>query len=617
MKIFKMLLKTPGIFWRFIRKFQSVVGTLLFIILMFFVISMMFGAKPKPQFNNATLMVSLNGSVSEQERMIDPQEALLANDLPHQHLIRNVIKAIKRAGTDNRIKNLILDLDGLGGIGASKTYYIGEALKEFKASGKKIYVYGEYLGKAAYLMASYADEIYLHPQGGIFIDGYSSYRFYYKEFMENIKAEVSLFRVGKFKSAMEPYIRNNMSEADKVSRKEFLGSLWNEYVDVIAKNRGFEGAGFKNALQNIDLEIVKSGGSFASFAQSQKLVDGLKSRTEWSEYVSKLAGKIGRSSDLNIINYGYYLMDKPAFKFAKEKIAVIYITGAITDGNAVIGGGDRIARHLREARKDKNVKAVILRIDSPGGSAFASEIIREEILLLKKEGITVVASMGSLAASGGYYVAADADEIWAAPTTITGSIGIFGMIPNFEGTLKEVGIHVDGVGTTDLVPVGIIKRLPEKFSKIMQLNVENGYRHFIELVANGRGMSVQEVEAVAQGRVWIGRAALENGLIDNLGTFDDALAATAKSLGLENYRLKYWRDKPEFKQELLNMLTEVSIEERAGTQMKGADFSNFKNSTRSKPQQKLLMKIYDDLKILNDFNDPQNLYLLCEECNAK
>ena len=615
MKILKFFFKLPVMLWRFIRKAQSAIGTLLFIFLFFIVISALSsGGKPEVKIDGAALMISLNGSVSEQPNTVDPQQMLLGGEIPAQHLVKDIIKSIKLAKNDKRIKHIILDLDGITSIGSSKIYYIGEALKSFKESEKKIYLYSEFLGQASYLLASYADEIYLHPQGGVFIEGYSSYRFYYKNFMNKIKADVSLFRVGKYKSAMEPYIRNDMSDADKLSRKELIGSLWNEYVGKIAENRSFKAETFKRSLNNIDVGMAKLDVNFAGFAKHQKLVDGLKSRTQWSKFIKKITGTKQDSDLLNVVNYQQYLTANHSSQYAKEKIAVVYVTGVITNGNALKGGGDRIARHLREVRKDGNVKAVIIRIDSPGGSAFASEIIREEILLLKEKGIRVIASMGSVAASGGYYVAADADEIWASPTTITGSIGIFGMIPNFEGTLNALGINVDGVGTTDLSPIGITKKLPEKFKKIMQVNIEKGYQNFVDLVANGRGVTVEEIEKVAQGRVWVGSQAVKNGLVDKLGTFDDTVIALAADLGLTNYKLVFWQDELNSKQKILKMLSEMSLK---ADQTSSEDIRDFMTSKSPKIHQKLISKIYKDLKLLSDLDDPRNMYLLCTECDVR
>ena len=327
--------------------------------------------------------------------------------------------------------------------------------------------------------------------------------------------------------------------------------------------------------------------------------------------MQELVGKGDENQEINQIYLRDYLSSKmilPDLKPNKNVIAVVYASGSIMDGEMAQGtvGGDTLSRQLRDARNDDKVKAVVLRVESPGGSAFASEIIRQEVLLLKKEGKPVIASFGGVAASGGYWISANADEIWASPTTITGSIGIFGAIPNIEGTLAKIGITTDGVGTTSLVSAGINKPIPEKLRNIIQSNIENGYQRFLNLVAEGRGMTIAQVNEIAQGRVWSGRKALEIGLVDHLGNIDQAIEAAATRANLEEYKVVTVEDEIPLQIQLLSSLFNNQSE-----------VAQYILNKRNSPEKILMRKITQKLSIFNKLNDPHHAYVLCVDCLAQ
>jgi len=605
--IFSSLWQALAIFWRAFRKFQSAVGTLLFMLLMVFLVVALLQSKKIIVPDQGALVVSLEGVIQEQKIYNEsPLQALSAGSRKRQTILRDVIRSIDLARQDDRISLLIVNTNGLLGAMPSKLHYIGVAISRFRESGKKVVTYGNNFTQAGYLIASYADEIYLHPHGGVLLYGYGSYQNYYKGFLDKIKAEVQLFRVGKYKSAMEPFIRSDMSPAARQASRMLLGDLWGEYMDAVAISRALDKGDITAKFDSVDGDLAGVGGDLAELAMRYKLVDGLKTREEWRQYLGELLK--AKSDDLKDKTIGYqaYLAaDALKVSPSHDMIAVVYANGVIMDGEHPqgIAGGDTVSRHLREARLNDKVKAVILRVNSPGGSAFASELIRQEVLQLKAAGKPVIVSMGSLAASGGYWISANADEIWAAPTTITGSIGIFGAIPNFEGTLAEIGINTDGVGTTPLSVAGVTKPLPEKVKAIIQSSIENGYDRFLKLVSEGRNMTVEQVHEIAQGRVWSGTKALELGLVDKLGSFDDTVRSAAKMAGLDKYKLAFWEDPIPWDVKLIADLME-----------RHAGLGNMLQSRTMSPQEILAAQIMARLSIFGQLNDPNNAYVLCLGC---
>jgi protease IV len=602
-------------FWKFIQKIQSFVGTFLFLIILLLfsgiIFESMFIDSSDNEFKvkNSALVLNFKGLIVEQETFSsDPYEQLLAGKIGSNTRLRDVTKALELAAIDDDIKVLVLDFKNFAGAYPSKLHYIGEKITEFKQSGKKVISYGSLYSQSAYLLSSFSDEIYMHPQGSVLLYGYGSYQNYYQGFLEKVKAEVQLFRVGKFKSAMEPFIRSDMSDEARLASLELYGGLWDQYISEISKQRNLEENVIRDGIENADQLIINLGGDFGKLALENSLVDGLKTRAEWVEYLQSLVGKGNGKKEINQINFADYLaskFDMGDLERGKNIVAVVYASGAIMDGNMPQGtvGGDTLSRQLRGARLDKNVKAVVLRVDSPGGSAFASELIRQEVLLLKKAGKPIIASFASVAASGGYWISANADEIWASPTTITGSIGIFGAIPNIEGTLAAIGITTDGVGTTSLSSAPLYKPLPQKLKNIIQSNIENGYQRFLNIVAEGRNMTTSDVNEIAQGRVWTGLKAKEIGLVDHLGNIDQAINSAATMAKLENYKVRHWEDKVPFQMQLIAKFFENQ-----------GQMANLARSFSERPEQVLMKKITEKLSIFSIMNDPQHAYVLCVNC---
>jgi len=602
-------------FWNFVQKLQSFVGTFLFLILMAIITSYILGAfffdqsEDRLKADNTALVINLKGTIVEQEEFSSNLYGqLLSGASSSNTRLRDVVRAIELATEDDNISALILDFNRFGGAYPTKLHYIGSKIAGFKESGKKVYSYGSLYDQSAYLLASFADEIYMHPRGAALLYGYGGYQNYYLGFLEKIKAEVQLFRVGKYKSAMEPFIRSNMSEEAKQANMELYGGLWDAFITEISSQRMIEENIIRSGIENADQMLIELGGDLGQLALESSLVDGLKTRGEWVEYMQDKVGKGENGKGINQLYLNDYLsskVNKSNFDRSKDIVAVVYASGSIMDGDMPQGtvGGDTLSRQLREARLDDNVKAVVLRVDSPGGSAFASEIIRQEVLLLKKAGKPVVASFAAVAASGGYWIAADADEIWASPTTITGSIGIFGAIPNIEGTLAEIGITTDGVGTTPLVLAGINKPLPEKLKNIIQSNIENGYRRFLEIVANGRNMTTEQVDEIAQGRVWTGQKAQEIGLVDKLGNIDQAVASAGQLAGLDDYRVKHWEDDMPFE---VYLVAKILNQDGA--------LAAIMQSGINSPEQIIMSKITEKLSLFSKMNDPHHAYVLCLNC---
>lgn len=602
-------------FWKFIQKLQSFVGTFLFLVISMiitaFLLNALFSDSDKNVFepNNSALVLNLRGSIVEQETFSDdPYEQILAGELGSNTLLRDVIKAIELATEDDNIDMLVLDFDRFSGAYPSKILYIGSKIEEFKQAGKKVVSYSNLYDQSAYLLASFSDEIYMHPQGAALLYGYGGYQNYFLGFLDKIKAEVQLFRVGEYKSAMEPFVRTDMSDEAREANLELYNGLWDEYLATVSSQRGIDENEIRRRINNADQIVSDLNGDLGQVALQNSLVDGLKTRQEWSTYMQDNVGAANNNSGINQIEFREYLASKSEFNSLTESenvVAVLYANGAIMDGDMPQGtvGGETLSRQLRDARLDSKVKAVVLRVESPGGSAFASELIRQEVLLLKEAGKTVIASMGSVAASGGYWISANADEIWASPTTITGSIGIFGAIPNLEGTLSEIGITTDGVGTSPLVSAGLNKPLPEKLKTIIQSNIENGYDRFLQLVAEGRDMTTEQVNEIAQGRVWSGQKAYELGLVDHLGNIDQAINAAVEHAELESYKVVHWEDEVPLQVQIISQLFGSS-----------AELVEFVERQKNRPEQKLMKYITSKLVVFDLLNDPGHAYALCVGC---
>ncbi|TVQ41795.1 MAG: signal peptide peptidase SppA [Wenzhouxiangella sp.] len=532
-------------FWRGLTALRMAVFNILFLVVLALVIGLIIRGGDKLVIEpDTTLVLAPVGIIVEEytgspiERAI--QEAL-GQDVPETRL-RDLLAVLDQAAEDDRITQVLIDVDRLFGMGTGTMRELNEAFARFRESGKPIVAYGGFMTQGQYFLASQADEIWLDHEGAILIEGYSRFRNYYRDGLDRLGVEVNLFQTGDYKSAMEPWQRSDMSEADREASLHFLAGLWREYLEMVASNRGMPVAVLVELVENFSDYLTEAEGNFGELALEKGLVDRLVSRPELrAEMIRR--GAPDDNGSFRQVAHGAFLQPEMPKIMPGDQVAVIVAEGLITEGNQPPGtiGSESTSRKIRQAARDDNVKAVVLRVNSGGGSAFASEIIRREINALRDAGKPVVVSMGNVAASGGYWIAMGADEIWANPATVTGSIGVIGFFPTFEETLSRIGIHTDGVGTTPLAGAFRADRaLNAELRSILDTFINAAYRDFLALVAEHRQMSVEAVREVAQGRVWTGSQALEFGLVDQLGGLEEAIASAARIAGLgEDFQVRY------------------------------------------------------------------------------
>jgi protease-4 len=596
---------------------RLVLNILFLIIIIAVIVGISNSGSKKPSVNkHSALVLNLTGSLVIQKTWVDPAEKFISQALGKgqddpEILVKDLVNVIENAAKDKRIDTIILELDRFGGGGMDKLKEVGEALATFKESGKPIYAIGDYYGRPQYYLASYADNVYVHPMGSLLMEGYTRYGTYFAEALEKLKVSTHVFKVGKFKSAVEPYLRNDMSPEAKLANEAWLNELWRMYKQNVADTRGFETQNFDETFTELLTKFEAVEGDFAQYALTNNWVDGLRTRAQFRSEMIDLLGVGEEENTYNLVTYPVYAkMLKPIFPKSSNKdenqIAIIVAKGTILDGEQDPGsiGGDSTANLLRKARLNDKVKAVVLQVDSGGGSAFASEVIRQEIELIKAAGKPVIASMSSVAASGGYWISVSADKIYAEPSTITGSIGIFGMLATFENSFNYLGVNSDGVSTNELVGISPGRPLADGYKSLIQMNIERGYKRFISLVADERGMTLEEVDNVAQGRVWVGSQALELGLVDELGGLSEAIAAAAEMAQLENYKQVYIeRELSEDELMWVNLLNNAS-----------SFFTGLNINYEPSPLMKLAKGLDDKTKFITELNDPMASYVLCMEC---
>lgn len=602
--------------WSILNFSRKLFFNIIFIIIAIFIIATLMRDDNKIIVpNNSALVLNIVGDVVIEKRAVDPFEKFLQQAFDQEEenpevLVRDVIFALDNARQDKRITTLVLQLQSMNNAGIDKLKQIATAIDRFKQSGKTVYAIGDYYTQAQYYLASKADNLYLNPMGAMMFEGYGRYPTYFASALEKLKVTTHVFKVGTYKSAVEPLIRDDMSEMAKEANQAWLDVLWDQYKTDVAQARNLPKDNFDEQIESFLAKFETAGGDFASYALDNGWVDALKTREQVRLELVGLVGTDDTELSYSQIDLNSYLsVIKSPFKMTNpntDHVAVVVAKGTILNGDQEAGdiGGDSTARLLRKARLDKSVKAVVLHVDSPGGSAFASEIIRQEVELLKDAGKPVVALMSTYAASGGYWISASADEIWAAPSTITGSIGIFGMFMTYENTLDYLGIHTDGVGTTDFSDLSVTRKLDPRIGQLIQMSIENGYEQFINLVANERNMSPERVDSIAQGRVWIGTTAQELGLVDHLGYVDDAVKAAANLARLEQFDTKYVeRDlspTEKFWKELFGQAT-VMLGKTTFAQSDGRLMGLVKH----------LVKEFDSVA---RFNDPKGVYAHCIAC---
>lgn len=568
------------------------------------------GDDSKETASRGALLLDISGVIVDKpdssQRFSKLSRQLLgaSSDRLQENSLFDIVNTIRQAKDDRNITGIVMDLKNFAGGDQPSMQYIGKALKEFRDSGKPVYAVGENYSQGQYYLASFANKIWLSPQGVVDLHGFATNGLYYKSLLDKLKVSTHVFRVGTYKSAVEPFIRDDMSPAAREADSRWIGELWQNYLNTVAANRQIPAQQVFPGAQGLLEGLTKTGGDTAKYALENKLVDALASSAEIEKALTKEFGWSKTDKNYRAISYYDYALKTPAD--TGDSIGVVFANGAIMDGEETQGnvGGDTTAAQIRDARLDPKVKAIVLRVNSPGGSVTASEVIRAELAAARAAGKPVVVSMGGMAASGGYWISTPANYIVANPSTLTGSIGIFGVITTVENSLDSIGVHTDGVSTSPLADVSITRALPPEAQQMMQLSIENGYKRFITLVADARHSTPEQIDKIAQGHVWTGQDAKANGLVDSLGDFDDAVAKAAELAKVKQWHLEYYVDEPTFFDKVMdNMSGSVrAMLPDAFQAMLPAPLASVASTVKSESDK------------LAAFNDPQNRYAFCLTC---
>ncbi|EEW0113377.1 signal peptide peptidase SppA [Escherichia albertii] len=599
--------------WRLLNFVREMVLNLFFIFLVLVGVGIWMqvsNSDTKETAGRGALLLDISGVIvdkpdsSQRFSRLSRQLLGASSDRRQENSLFDIVNTIRQAKDDRNITGIVMDLKNFAGGDQPSMQYIGKALKEFRDSGKPVYAIGENYSQGQYYLASFANKIWLSPQGVVDLHGFATNGLYYKSLLDKLKVSTHVFRVGTYKSAVEPFIRDDMSPAAREADSRWIGELWQNYLNTVAANRQIPAQQVFPGAQGLLDGLTKTGGDTAKYALDNKLVDALASSAEIEKALTKEFGWNKADKNYRAISYYDYALKTPAD--TGDSIGVVFANGAIMDGEETQGnvGGDTTAAQIRDARLDPKVKAIVLRVNSPGGSVTASEVIRSELAAARAAGKPVVVSMGGMAASGGYWISTPANYIVANPSTLTGSIGIFGVITTVENSLNSIGVHTDGVSTSPLADVSITKALPPEAQQMMQLSIENGYKRFITLVADARKSTPEQIDKIAQGHVWTGQDAKANGLVDSLGDFDDAVAKAAELAKLKQWHLEYYVDEPTFFDKVMdNMSGSVrAMLPETFQAMLPAPLASVASTVKSESDK------------LAAFNDPQNRYAFCLTC---
>lgn len=600
--LFRLIGRLIAFVWRAFDFVRRALFNLVFIVLVVALLAAFWRpAMPLPE--RAALHVRPAGMLVEERSVADPLALLSSRPLVSETSLADLLEAIDSARDDARISALVLETDDLEGGGLSKLAELRAALQRFRDSGKPVFARGERFTQGQYYLASAASELHLAPDGFVLVSGLSRYLTYFKGALDSLGVKMHVFRVGEYKSFSEPFTRSDMSDEDRESSRDLLGALWNVFRNDVSAARKLNPDAFDRYVADYPDQLAAQGGDAAAAALAAGLVDRLSSRDEWLALLKERVGTSQDGSGYQALSAQRYLAQLRATRVASsDKVAVIAVQGSIVDGEGSSGsaGGDAIATMIRQARDNPAIKALVMRIDSPGGSAWASELIRREMEITRKAGKPVVASMSSTAASGGYWIAAGADEIWAHPATVTGSIGVFALFPEFAQPLERLGVTVDGVATGPLAGALDPRRpLAPAAASALQSAIEHSYGRFLRIVGEARRMTVNEVDQVARGRVWTGEAASRLGLVDQLGGFTEAVQAAAKRAGLDRFDV-VWPD---------GELTPGQRLMRRLGDMAQAVLPQARPATS--PLERMLADLHAETRALLDWNDPQHVYAHC------
>ena len=596
--------------WRVLDGLRKALNLIVVLLIVMLIFAVLRGNLPRVPAK-AALLVAPEGQLVEQLTG-EPLERAFQEARGQERaetLLWDLTDAIRAAATDSRIQVLALDLEKFETGTQPSLEELAAALREFRASGKKVIAYGSELTQERYYLAAQADEIYLDPMGFVLISGYDRYRTYLKDALDKLGVAINVFRVGNFKSAVETYTRTNMSPDDREESLSYLGALWSNYQQAITRARRLPGDALARYVDTLAKTVPAARGDAAQVALRAGLVTAVKTRLEAEQRIKAIVGEDDTSGSFKSVSALDYARIARAQKKiradGKPRIGVIVASGEILDGDQPPGtiGGESTAHLIREARLDKDVKAVVLRVDSPGGSVMASEAIYRELLALRATGKPLVVSMSGYAASGGYYISAPADEIWSSPATLTGSIGIFAIIPTIDKTLGKVGVSVDGVGTTPLSgQLRIDRPLGDEARTLLQSQIDRGYQEFLARVAAGRKKTAEQIDSIAQGRVWAGSDAHRLGLVDHLGSFNDAVKAAAHRAKLTDYATEF-------------IEPELSWAQALALQLRSRVVRMLFHASRDEVALSELAQRFDpvtrEVAILSRFSVPDRLYAYC------
>jgi protease-4 len=599
-----------GLIWRILDGIRKTLHLVLMLVIFGFVLAALHTSIPIVP-RTAALIIAPQGELVEQLSGDSVRRAFgeASGGPAPETLLKDVIDAIGAAKSDSRIKLIVLDLDQFDASGLSKLQEFGAALRDFRASGKRVIAMGDSFSQTQYYVAAQAGEVYLDPMGEVEIHGFSYYRMYYKDAIDKLEVDSNVFRAGTFKSYTDQFSRSDMAPSEREETSVWLESLWNSYTQDVTRARSLPAGALKDYISAQPASLQAVSGDLAKMALQRGLVTSLKSRRQVADDLKGLVGEDDNNHSFNGIGMSEYLASVRSKHVLKSKsdarVGIVVASGEIFDGHRMPGsiGGESTSELLRQARYDNAIKAVVLRVDSPGGSEFASEKILREVQALRKAGKPVVVSMSSYAASGGYYIAAAANQIYASPTTITGSIGVFSYIPTFQRSLEKLGVKVDGLGTTPLAgDMRFDRALGPVTKQVLQASVDHAYQQFLKRVADGRKKTVEEIDKIAQGRVWAGADAQRIGLVDHLGGLKDASDAAAKLAELgSDYDVDYIETELSLREQLLMQIRSqgARVAQLTGLIPERTDF------------EKILDPLLEQAHMISQLKDPRGLYSYC------
>ena len=594
--------------WRFVKGFNRVVVTLVPLVITIYIVAIVVLAiqevQPEPIPERTALLIAPSGQIVENRSQREPVDALLQAS-EGEVLLFSLTRALRAAADDERITSIILDLQDLPVLSTAHAMELTSSLELFKATGKPVIAVGDYFSQGHYLLASQADIVVMNPEGGLELTGFAFYRNYLKTFLDNIYVKMNVFRVGENKSAVEPYLRDDMSPQQREVVGAWLGDLWRIYAEQVEQGRGLSSGQLETFINTFPEQLEQAGGDAAQLMMDAGLIDELLHESGREALLAEVINGNVESEDYQAITVEHYLsaLEEPADPTEDQgTIAVVVVEGEMIPGESSQGfaGAQTVVGQIDAALADESVAAIVLRINSPGGSVFAAEVMRQRLLEVKERDLPLVVSMGPLAASGGYYIAADADQIWAQRATLTGSIGVFAAFPTLERLYGWAEVGVDGVKTTELATVARLDTgIEPAGERIIQSLIGNIYQDFIGLVASGRNMDVDAVDAIAGGRVWSGEDAMEIGLVDALGGLYDAVDSAAQLASLDNPKTRLFGTP---------ISPEQLILEQLGREFGAVHIPGFSTLQRYAQQFAPALTFIDSLQ------DPRNTYVRCLNC---